>query len=543
MSLLLVLNPGVVFQADASPGRARVDRSGGSLTQRAADGLGLPVQPAKGSVWYAEATVSHRAGVAGVTWTSDHEPAAVYLREVTGTTLGPWRELDVEPVNPSEPGNGKGGTDPYVIAGAQRVQVAAVSDARLSAGLNVYASPEVSTTTTTVGVTKAAAAGVAYAWSNPQILARSEWGADESLVREPYTYAQVTGAMIHHTAGSNTYAEADVPAILRSIQAYHVNDRGWNDMAYNFLIDKFGRAWEGRGGGVDKAVQGGHAWSVTNARTTGVSLIGNYETVTPPAGMLDTAERVIAWKFALHGVDPYGSTYGSGGQDGGSTFLNAISGHRDENATDCPGQYVYSQMATIRSKVAGYLPLYQKGTVSPFSDVATTSSAYKEIKWMYDSGISTGWDDGTFRPSQQVDRDAMAAFFYRFRDLPTFTAPAASPFTDIDSSTQFYKEMAWMKATGISTGWDDGTYRPWATTYRDAMAAFVYRTAGSPAFAPPAASPFGDVTPSTQFYKEMTWLAAAGIATGTADGNFHPAEPVTREMMAVFMYRLAHPTH
>ena len=373
LSLLLVLNPGVVFPADAAPGRARVDRAGVTLKERPADGLGLPEAASGDAVWYGEATVPHRAGVAGVTWTSDNAPRAVYLREVDGTTLGAWRELDVEPANPSEPGNGKGGTDPYVIAGAKRVQVAAVSNGTLRAGLNVYASSETSETTT-VGVTKAEAADVKYAWSDPQILARSEWGADESLVKNPYTYAQVTGAMIHHTAGSNSYTQADVPAILRSIQAYHVNDRGWNDIAYNFLIDKFGRAWEGRGGGVDKAVQGGHAWGVTNARTTGVSLIGNFETASPPSVMLDTTERVIAWKFALHGVDPYGSTYGSGGQDGGSTYLDAISGHRDENATDCPGQYVYSQMAAIRSKVAAYIPQYKGGSSTPTTTPTTGAS-------------------------------------------------------------------------------------------------------------------------------------------------------------------------
>ncbi len=176
-----------------------------------------------------------------------------------------------------------------------------------------------------------------------------------------------------------------------------------------------------------------------------------------------------------------------------------------------------------------------------FSDVPLSHPYYKEIAWMKSSGISTGWDDGTYRPSQQVDRDAMAAFFYRYLGSPEYTAPATSPFTDITTSIQFYKEMSWMKSTGISTGWPDGTYRPWNQTDRDAMAAFMYRVAGTPAYTPPTLSLFYDVEPSTQFYKEMSWVYQTGIANNADDGTFDPWEPVTREMMAVFMYRLANP--
>ncbi|NLH69043.1 MAG: hypothetical protein GX454_02500 [Brooklawnia sp.] len=180
--------------------------------------------------------------------------------------------------------------------------------------------------------------------------------------------------------------------------------------------------------------------------------------------------------------------------------------------------------------------------MSPFVDVATTDPGYAEIAWMHSEGISTGWPDGTYRPDLSVDRDAMAAFFYRFKDSPAFNPPATSPFTDITPSTQFYKEMAWMKATGISTGWPDGTYRPWTPTNRDAMAAFMYRVAGSPEYTPPTAdqNPLTDIDPSIQFYKEMSWLHETGIAAGAEDGTFDPWQPVTRRMMAIFMYRLDH---
>lgn len=181
---------------------------------------------------------------------------------------------------------------------------------------------------------------------------------------------------------------------------------------------------------------------------------------------------------------------------------------------------------------------YAPPTVSPFTDVAVSAASYKEIAWMSEQAISTGWTDGTYRPSQQVDRDAMAAFLYRLKGSPAWTAPTRSPFSDITTSTMFYKEMTWLQSTGITTGWSDGTYRPWTQTARDAMSAFMYRLAGSPAYTPPTTSPFSDITPSTQFYKEMCWMAENGIATGVADGTYDPWQAVTREMMAVFMYRV-----
>jgi len=173
-----------------------------------------------------------------------------------------------------------------------------------------------------------------------------------------------------------------------------------------------------------------------------------------------------------------------------------------------------------------------------FTDVPPGTQFYDEMAWMKATGISTGWPDGTYRPWESVNRDAMAAFMYRLAGEPAFEAPAESPFTDITPTTQFYKEMAWMKATGISTGYDDGTYRPWQPVNRDAMAAFMYRLAGQPAFTPPATSPFTDITTTTQFYKEMSWMRATGISTGWPDGTYRPLEPVLRDAMAAFMFRL-----
>ncbi len=80
---------------------------------------------------------------------------------------------------------------------------------------------------------------------------------------------------MHHSVTQNDYAPADVPGILRSIQAFHIDGRGWNDIAYNFAVDKFGGIWEARGGGITNAVIGGHAMGA-NSETTGVVTLGDF---------------------------------------------------------------------------------------------------------------------------------------------------------------------------------------------------------------------------------------------------------------------------
>ena len=90
-------------------------------------------------------------------------------------------------------------------------------------------------------------------------------------------------------------------------------------------------------------------------------------------------------------------------------------------------------------------------------------------------GITTGWSDGTFRPNDAVNRDAMAASFYRYAGSPAYSAPAVSPFSDVSTGSQFYREIAWLADQRITTGWPDGSFRPVQPIERGAMAAFLHR--------------------------------------------------------------------
>lgn len=178
-----------------------------------------------------------------------------------------------------------------------------------------------------------------------------------------------------------------------------------------------------------------------------------------------------------------------------------------------------------------------------FVDVPYELSFYTEIMWMSAESISTGWPDQTYRPFEEIRRDAMAAFLYRMAGSPDFTVPADSPFSDVGVDNKYYREITWLASTGVSTGYTDGTFRPLDPVNRDAMAAFLYRYfnnvvyPGQFTWTPPATSPFSDVPTTNQFYAEIAWVAEYDISTGYSDGTYRPLASVKRDAMAAFLYR------
>jgi len=130
------------------------------------------------------------------------------------------------------------------------------------------------------------------------------------------------------------------------------------------------------------------------------------------------------------------------------------------------------QMAAFLHRYAGHPVVEDLPTTSPFADVPTSHVFYAEIVWLSRSGITTGYADGTFRPSDPVLREQMAAFLHRFADV---REAGESIFTDVATDHVFADEIAWMADLGITTGYADGTFRPSDPTLREQMAAFLSR--------------------------------------------------------------------
>src|SRR5205085_3816948 len=121
------------------------------------------------------------------------------------------------------------------------------------------------------------------------------------------------------------------------------------DIAYNFLIDKYGQIFEGRAGGIDKPVIGAHTGGF-NYESTGVALLGNFSTARPTTAMISALTRLLSWKLDLHYVPPIGRVRMITGTNnpryarGTPVWFNTISGHRDAQPTACPGAYAYAKL-------------------------------------------------------------------------------------------------------------------------------------------------------------------------------------------------------
>ncbi|HLM93734.1 MAG TPA: peptidoglycan recognition protein [Gaiellaceae bacterium] len=198
---------------------------------------------------------------------------------------------------------------------------------------------------------------VAARASQPTIIRRAAWGADESIVRaNPYYASAVRFAVVHHTAGTNSYSASESAAIVRGIERYHVLANGWNDIGYNFLVDKYGQVFEGRGGGITKNVVGAHAEGF-NTGSAGVAVIGTYESQAISSSARAALVKLLAWRLDIAHVNPLGRlAWTSGGNPrypaGTKVALRAVSGHRDTGPTSCPGGSLYAQLNRIASDVA-----------------------------------------------------------------------------------------------------------------------------------------------------------------------------------------------
>jgi len=166
-------------------------------------------------------------------------------------------------------------------------------------------------------------------------------------------------AFVHHTENPNGYTPGEVPAMLRAIYAFHRYVNGWNDIGYNFVLDLYGRIFEARAGGIDEPVVGAQAGGY-NIYSTGVAVLGSFSEARISVAARQALERLLAWKLSLHGVsaigrvtvrvDPAGARY-SRFPAGAHVSLPHIAGHRDADATECPGDALYGELAAIRRDV------------------------------------------------------------------------------------------------------------------------------------------------------------------------------------------------
>jgi N-acetylmuramoyl-L-alanine amidase/FlgD Ig-like domain len=222
----------------------------------------------------------------------------------------------------------------------------------------------------------------------PAIVTRFAWRASESIRRGAPRYASsLRFAVVHHSAGSNSYTKAQSAAVVRAIQLYHVRGNGWDDVGYNFLVDKYGQVFEGRFGGIERNVIGAHAQGF-NTGSVGVALLGNYNSATLTAAARSALVRLLAWRLDVAHVDPLTLlSMPSGGNPrfptGIPVLLRPVSGHRDVGFTSCPGSTLYSQLSQLARAVSltGLPKLYAPAAAATAGRVRFTGRLSAPIPW------------------------------------------------------------------------------------------------------------------------------------------------------------------
>ena len=304
----------------------------------------------------------------GVRWTGTEDAVVEARTSALPGVWGPWQQVEVAH-DLGDAARHRVLSGLLRAGGASRVQVRARGNAR---DLDVVAIDSENGPRHLVR-DRPRAAGAAVA--QPPVIARSQWGADESMRRTGPSHAPVSRMVVHHTVTPNN--DPDPASTMRAMYAYHVKGNGWDDIGYNFVVDGSGRVYEGRharsyapgevptGESLDgRGVIGAHAEG-DNDGSVGVAVMGTFTGTVPPQAAVDAVVRLLAWKADRHGLDPVGTTTWAGGRT-----LPTVAGHRDVGSTACPGDQLYARLPTIRQAAAAAVAQARGSTTPGYWTVA-----------------------------------------------------------------------------------------------------------------------------------------------------------------------------
>ena len=358
----------------------------GALASTPASSVSVPIAgedhakagPRSGPVLRAAAAIpptqTDAFGLVGITAAEAFDPdTRVVMRVRQDGQWLPWMEVPVSDHMP-DPDTEEGqraryATEPVVTDGADGIQVRVDTPTG-----EVPADTEITLIDSPVRPEDAALgsdspmSSAQAAVNKPTIITRAQWGADESLRRGKTTYSDtIKVAFVHHVVSSNDYTPAQAAQQMRNIYSWFTEGIQVNDFGYNFMVDRFGRLYEGRAGGVDRPVVGAHT-SGFNSESFAVSFLGNADTLNPDAPakekILDAISDLIAWKFDIHDVNPLGTavlTSAGPGPGQGTTSMywpgekvtsKTIAGHGDIGSTSCPGEFLRPTLNHIRLAVS-----------------------------------------------------------------------------------------------------------------------------------------------------------------------------------------------
>ncbi len=389
-----------------------------------------------------------------------------YRTSVDGETWTPWLEAEALGVDDDGPeagsdedaGDWQRKTEPAWVGEAAWIQTRGAEPGEVevhlidSDGLSESLGARVSRAAQGVAAAVATPAVAQASDGRPSIVSREQWGADESWRRSPSYASLARYAVVHHTAGSNSYTREQAPAVVRGIYSYHARTLGWSDIGYNVLVDRYGTIYEGRAGGLHRPVIGAHARGF-NTGSIGVSIMGDFTGSAPPQAAQQAVADVLSWKFDLHGIIPEGQiTVRSGGSNkypsGTEVRIPTIIGHRDVGLTACPGNAYYPRLDWLRGQVRD--DVYERqtsllnGCPNPEGLSRIAHAAADELSWAAGRWYFSGVDEAVVASGEDY-ADALAG--------AVLAAERGAPILLTDSDGLSAGARRFLAEEGIGTVW------------------------------------------------------------------------------------------
>lgn len=171
-----------------------------------------------------------------------------------------------------------------------------------------------------------------------------------------------------------------------------------------------------------------------------------------------------------------------------------------------------------------------------FEDVPEGSAYYDGVRWAVRAQVMDPDSETLFGADNTVTRGELIRIFYRLAGSPSVTRPDHSPYEDVDESDPNYDAYLWAREQQITSGWNDGKFHPEAPLSNASTVALLHRADGSSKIQLTGISPFSDVTSSTPFYRQIVWASRRGVSTVSEGDAFAPTEHTSKARVAMMLY-------
>lgn len=171
-----------------------------------------------------------------------------------------------------------------------------------------------------------------------------------------------------------------------------------------------------------------------------------------------------------------------------------------------------------------------------FEDVPEGSAYYDGVRWAVRAQVMDPDSETLFGADNTVTRGELIRIFYRLAGSPSVTRPDHSPYEDVDESDPNYDAYLWARDQQITSGWNDGKFHPEAPLSNASTVALLHRADGSSKIQLTGTSPFSDVTSSTPFYRQIVWASRRGVSTVSEGDAFAPTEHASKARVAMMLY-------